>query len=97
MLVHSSTAESIDMVIAGEIIAGKRARISFAPMVITTGNLMAYEAVAALCRKPHGADCRGWFFNPHRGRIERPRWGPSAALRRVLVRRWLGRMADAPG
>lgn len=97
VLVHSSTAEAIDMAIAGDIVAGKRARISFAPMVITTGNLMAYEAVAALCGRPQGADFRGWFFNPYRARIERPRAAPVAALRRMLVRQWLGRMARAGG
>jgi molybdopterin/thiamine biosynthesis adenylyltransferase len=94
VFVHSSTADTIDMAIAGEIVARKRARISFAPMVITTGNLMAYETIAALCGRAAGADCRGWFMNPYRGRIERPRSAPVAALRRVLVRRWLGRMGD---
>jgi hypothetical protein len=94
VLVHSSTADTIDMAIVGEIVAGQRPRISFAPMVITTGNLMAYEAVAALCGRVAGADHRGWFLNPYRGRIERPRSALVAALRRALVRRWLGRMGD---
>ena len=93
VLVHSSTAETIDPTIAGEIISGKRPRISFAPMVITTGNLLAYEAVAALCGRPAGADHRGWFLNPYRARIERPRSAPVAAFRRALVRRWLRRLA----
>jgi hypothetical protein len=92
VLVHSSTADTIDPAIAGEIIAGTRARISFAPMVITTGNLMAYEAIAALCGRPAGADHRGWFLEPYRMRVERPRSGPLAALRRAYVRRWLGRL-----
>jgi len=94
VLVHSSTAETIDLGLAAEIISGKRPRISFSPMVITTGNLMAYEAVAALCGRPAGADHRGWFLNPYRARIERPRSAPVAALRRALVRRWLRRLAD---
>lgn len=96
VLVHSSTMETISIAIAREIITGKRPRISFAPMVITTGNLMAYEAVAALCGRPAGADCRGWFLNPHRGRIERPRAGPVAAVRRARLRRWLRGIDDAP-
>lgn len=95
VLVHSSTADTLDHVIAGEIIAGKRARISFAPMVITTGNLMAYAVIAELCGRPAMADCRGWFLNPHDGLIERPRSWPVAAFRRRLVRRFLARLAHA--
>ncbi|MGH7741376.1 MAG: HesA/MoeB/ThiF family protein [Candidatus Eiseniibacteriota bacterium] len=87
VLVHSSTSRHIVPGIAEEIISGKRPRISFAPMVITTGNLLAYEAIAALTGRPHAADYRGWFLNPYTGRIERPRAWPVAALRRTLVRR----------
>jgi hypothetical protein len=93
VLVHSSTADTIDMTIAGEVISGKRPRISFAPMVITTGNLLAYEVVAALCGRPGHTDCRGWFFDPARGRIERPRAALVAAVRRALVRRWMRKAA----
>ena len=89
VLVHSSTADHIAPGVAAEIIAGTRPRISFAPMVITTGNLLAYEAIAALCGRPHAADARGWFLNPHTGRIERPRSAWVAALRRAVVRRSL--------
>ena len=95
VLVHSSTARYLDLTIAGEILAGKRARISFAPMVITTGNLMAYEAVAALCGRRPSADCRGWFLDPHAGRIERPHGWPVAALRRRAVRRLLRSLSHA--
>ena len=95
VLVHSSTAAGLDLKIAGEIIAETRARISFAPMVITTGNLMAYAVIAELCGRPAPADCRGWFLNPHDGRIERPRWAPIAAFRRRLVRRFLTGLAHA--
>ena len=87
VLVHSSTARHIVPGIAEEVIRGTRARISFAPMVIATGNLLAYEAIAALTGRRHGADFRGWFLNPYTGRIERPRSAPIAALRRALVRR----------
>lgn len=95
VLVHSSTGATIDPVIAGEILAGKRARISFAPMVITTGNLMAYEAVAVLTGRRSNTDCRGWFLNPATGRTERPRRGPVAALRRRMVRRFLQGLSHA--
>jgi hypothetical protein len=62
-------------------------------MVISTGMLMAYEAINAVLGRPHGADCRGWFFNPHAGRVERPRNALVAALLRPLVRRFLTRLA----
>ena len=97
VLVHSSTASTLDLAIAGEIVAGTRARISFAPMVVTTGNLLAYEAVAALCGRPSSTDCRGWFLDPYRGRIERPRAAWIAALRRAAVRRWLRSVRRASG
>jgi len=92
VLVHSSTADTLDMAIAAEIVTGKRARISFAPMVITTGNLLAYAVVSAVCGRPPLADCRGWFLNPQGGRVERPRSSIVAALRRAAVRRWLGKL-----
>jgi hypothetical protein len=95
VLVHSSTGDTIDPSIAGEILAGKRARISFAPMVITTGNLMAYEAVAGLTGRRSATDCRGWFLNPHTGRSERPRQALVAAVRRRAVRRFLRSLSDA--
>ena len=88
---HSSTADHVDWAIAAEVMAGTRPRMSFAPMVITTGNLMAYEAVAALCKRPTPTDCRGWFFNPYRARVERPRSALVAAIRRAAVRRQLAR------
>ena len=89
VLVHSSTSDTLDPTIAGEIMAGTRPRISFAPMVITTGTLMAYATVAELCGRPAPADHRGWFLNPYSGRIERPRAAPVAAFRRMMVRRYL--------
>lgn len=95
VLVHSSTADTIDPVIAGEIISGARPRPSLAPMVLTTGNLMAYEAIGILCRRTSSTDCRGWFINPYLGRIERPRMVSIAWARRALVRRWLQKVGRA--
>jgi hypothetical protein len=93
VMVHSSSRHHIDLGLAGEVVAGTRSRMSFAPMVISTGMLMAYEAINAVLGKKHGADCRGWFFNPHAGRVERPRNALVAALLRPLVRRFLTRLA----
>jgi hypothetical protein len=60
---NSSSREHVDLAMAGEVAAGKRSRMSFAPMVVTTGMLMAYEVVAGVLGQAHGADYRGWFFN----------------------------------
>ncbi len=93
VMVHSSSRHHVDLSLAGEVIAGTRSRMSFAPMVISTGTLMAYEAIHAVLGRPQSADCRGWFFNPHAGRVERPRNALVATLLRPLVRRYLMRLA----
>jgi molybdopterin-synthase adenylyltransferase len=92
VMLHSSSRHHVDLTIAAEVAAGRRSRMSFAPMVITTGMLMAYETIALLLGKRTGADCRGWFFNPHKPAVERPWPAPAAALLRPLVRRALRRM-----
>jgi molybdopterin/thiamine biosynthesis adenylyltransferase len=95
VLVNSSSARHVDIGVAAELLAGKRKRMSFAPMVITTGNLMAFEVVKlALGRRPV-ADCRGYFFNPWAMRIERPRAAPVAWALRFAVRRFLAKLTDA--
>lgn len=93
VMVHSSSRHHVDLSLAGEVMAGTRSRMSFAPMVIGTGTLMAYEAIHAILGRPQAADFRGWFFNAHSGRIERPRNALVAALLRPLVRRYLLRLA----
>jgi len=87
VMLHSSSRDYVDLTIAGEVAAGRRSRMSFAPMVISTGMLMAYEAIALILGRPTGTDCRGWFLNPHRPAIEKPRSAVVAALMRPLVRR----------
>jgi hypothetical protein len=96
VLVHSSSRHHIDLAAAAEVAAGRRSRMSFAPMVISTGMLMAYEAVALLLDKPTGTDNRGWFLNPYKPAVERPRPAIIAAILRPLVRRFLDRMMAAP-
>ncbi len=71
VLTHSSTHRHVDLAIAAEMVSGSRARISFAPMVITTGNLMAYEMIKLILGKPT-ADDRGYFFNPMDIKVEKP-------------------------
>ncbi|NML07406.1 ThiF family adenylyltransferase [Sphingomonas sp. G-3-2-10] len=92
VMLHSSSRHHIDLALAGEVAAGRRSRMSFAPMVITTGMLMAYEAIRLATGRPGGADCRGWFLNVHKPRVERPLPAPLAALLRPVVRRALRRM-----
>jgi hypothetical protein len=92
VVIHSSARHYIDMDLVGDEVAGKRSRLSFAPMVITTGQLMAYEVVNAVLWRPRGVDNRGWFFDPYRGRVERPRPAWIAAMVRPVVRRCLRRL-----
>ena len=95
VLVHSSSHAHVDLEIAAEVAAGKRSRFSFSTMVTMAGTMMAEEAIRVLLDRPGGTDCRGYFFNPHRVRVERPRSAPVAALRRLVVRRFLARMMAA--
>lgn len=94
VILHSSSRHYLDPALVAEVVAGRRSRMSFAPMVIATGQLMAWEAVNAVIGRPHGTDNRGWFLNPHRARAERPLPGPVAAILRPLVRRRLARMLE---
>ncbi|MEL6959130.1 MAG: ThiF family adenylyltransferase [Pseudomonadota bacterium] len=89
VVIHSSSRKYIDLEIVGDVVAGKRSRMSFAPMVITTGQLMAYEALNACLGRPHGTDNRGYFFNPYAAKVERPRSALTAAVMRPLVRKFL--------
>lgn len=95
VVMNSSSRHHVDVGLAGEVAAGRRRRMSFAPMVITTGMLMAYEAIASVLERPHGADHRGWFFNPHRGKLERPLNPLLVAVLRPLVRRYLKRIMSS--
>ncbi|MEM9798641.1 MAG: ThiF family adenylyltransferase [Pseudomonadota bacterium] len=97
VMLHSTSRHHIDLTLAGEVAAGTRNRMSFAPMVLSTGMLMAYEVVNAILGRAPGADHRGWFFNPHTGRVEHPRHPLLAALLRPLVRRALQRMIGQDG
>lgn len=92
VLVNSSSARHVDLAVARDLLSGKRKRMSFAPMVITTGNLMAFEAVKILLQRTPRADARGYFFNPWTMRVERPRSRPSAWVARALVRRFMARL-----
>ena len=93
VVLHSSSRDYIDLGMVGDVVAGRRSRMSFAPMVITSGQLMANEVVNAVLNRPRGADNRGWFLNPFKGRVEKPRNAVRTALMRPVVRRFLTRLA----
>ena len=88
-VIYSSSRNYIDLDIVGDVVAGTRSRMSFAPMVITTGQLMCYEAINSALGRPHGTDNRGYFFNPYKARTERPKPDIVAAIMRPLVRKFL--------
>jgi len=92
VLVHSSSADHIDLSAAADVVAGRRSRMSFAPLVVMAGCLMSFEALSRLMARPTQTDYRGWFFNPWTGRTEHPRRGPSEWMRRRLVRSLMARM-----
>ena len=92
VLTHSSSAFHVDLGAAAEMAAGKRSQMSFAPMVVTTGNLMAYEALQALMGRTSRTDHRGWFLNPYSAKVERPLLPPIAFAKSLLVRRFMTRM-----
>ncbi len=58
----------------------------------TTGNLMAYEAIRLILGHTGGADYRGYFFNPHAARVEKPLAWPLSALKGALVRQFMAKM-----
>ncbi|MGE8106629.1 HesA/MoeB/ThiF family protein [Allorhizobium sp. NPDC080224] len=86
VLVHSSSHKYVDLDIAAEVAAGRRSRFSFATMVTMAGTLMAEEALRQILARRGGTDCRGYFFNPHAQRVERPLAAPLAYAKRILVR-----------
>lgn len=95
VLIHSSSRNYVDHGLAAEIAAGKRSRMSFAPMVISSGMLMAFESIALILGRSTATDDRGWFMNPWTARIERPRTAVVAAILRPLASRFLERqMSD---
>ena len=92
VLTHSNSANYVEIEIAKEMINGKRKRISFAPMVITTGNMMAYEAIKIILNKKNIASVKGIFFNPYQHKIERPKSFITATIRRYFVKQFISKL-----
>jgi molybdopterin/thiamine biosynthesis adenylyltransferase len=93
VMIHSSSADHIDLALAGEMLTGKRKRMSFAPMVWMTGCLMAYEAIRVILGKPGGPGPGGVFHDPWKHQVERPKGPLATAIRRIFVRRFFARLA----
>jgi molybdopterin/thiamine biosynthesis adenylyltransferase len=64
---HSRSLRYLDMKIIEEIMAGQRARISFAPMVWGAALMMAWEAVKVRLSRGDVASRHGRFWDPWRG------------------------------
>ena len=94
-LVHSSSIKHIVLDIAMEMVTGKRSRMSFAPMVITTGNMMAFEVMKLVLNYSGSADNRGYFYNPWRNKIENPKNPAIAWILDKLVRRYINKLMHA--
>lgn len=92
VLTHSSSHKYVDLDVAAEVAAGKRSRFSFSTMVTEAGTMMAEEAIRVILARPGGADYRGYFFNPHAVKIERPLPVPMAAMKGWLVRRFMKKL-----
>lgn len=92
VLTHSSSHRHVDLDIAAQVAAGKRSRFSFSTMVTMAGMMMAEEAVRVLLGRKSGTDHRGYFFNTHEMKVERPLFAPLAAVKGLLVRRFLAKM-----
>ncbi|AEI77189.1 ThiF/MoeB/HesA family protein [Cupriavidus necator N-1] len=97
VMVNSSSVRHVELGIAKDLLTGKRKRMSFAPMVITTGNLMAFEAIKLVLGRPQLAGVRGYFFNPWSMRVETPRNVLTAWAVRALVRRFMARLMRDEG
>jgi len=94
LAVHSTSMSYVDLDIAREIINGTRKRISFAPMVWTTGCMMAYEAIRQLLKKEGGPGVKGIFYNPWTCETEKPKGKIWAFIRRYFVRKRLEKLAN---
>ena len=92
VLTNSSSHRYVDLEVAAEVAAGTRSRFSFSTMVTMAGTMMAEEAVRVILGRSGGTDHRGYFFNPHKVKVERPLLAPVAAVRGLVVRRFMKKM-----
>ncbi len=67
---HTRSLRYLDFQVIGEILAGTRARISYAPMVWGAGLLMAWEALKIRLGRGRVANRFGRFFDPWMGDVK---------------------------
>lgn len=84
VMVNSNPLNHIHLPIALEMIQGKRSRMSLAPMVITTGCLMAYQ-VLFLTLDKKATNYHGFFMDPY-GSVTKHNWGPISFFKKYLVK-----------
>jgi molybdopterin/thiamine biosynthesis adenylyltransferase len=94
VLINSSTVNHIHLDYAVEMLNGTRSRMSFAPMVITAGTLMSYEAIKLLLGDTSTTDYRGYFFNPFSQRTEKPRPPIVRHVLAFIVRRYIRKLMN---
>lgn len=84
VLTHTSLAKNLKWEYAIELLEGKRKRFSLAPMVITTGMLMSYEALKLILGEPTIGHL-GIFLNPHSFKIEKPKCSAYRMFKRWMI------------
>lgn len=89
VMTNSTSIKHIDFNIAIEMVSGKRPRMSLAPMVITTGNMMAYQAFYLALNKKTSVNHEGVFFNPLVGTCEKPGFVLFRKIKEFAVRQYL--------
>lgn len=89
VLVHSRTIKYAYLPYVEEMLAGKRKRISMAPMVWMTGILMSYEAIKFLLGEKSRVNYRGVFLNPYELTWEKPLSFFPALIKKISIVRWL--------
>jgi hypothetical protein len=92
---HSRSLRYLDFAVVKEIMTGRRARISFAPMVWGAGLMMAWEAIKVRLARGAVASRFGRFWDPWRGDTRDARGFSRVEL--ALIRRALPLLARAQG
>ena len=87
VMTYSNSLAHIHLNIAVEMVAGKRSRMSIAPMVIGTGCLMAYQVLFLTINKKV-SNYHGYFLDPY-GNVTKKKSGPFYFIKKLLVRYYL--------
>jgi molybdopterin-synthase adenylyltransferase len=92
VIAHTSTLKHVHMKYAGEMVTGKRKRISMAPMVWLTGIMMSYEVMKVLLDIPKVASYRGVFCNSWTFKFEKVRPWPWNFIKYWIVKTFLKKL-----